>query len=99
MVGRRDMSVRAATILFTAVIGVRATAFLFSKILLVDMGPFSLMGLRFLLAFALLAIAFRKNLKAMSAAVFLRGALLGALFFVVMGFELCALVETSSSTV
>lgn len=93
------MTTRAATVLFTAVIAVRATAFLFSKLLLVDMGPFTLMGLRFLLAFALLAIVFRRQLRAMTRTAFLHGLLLGVLFFVVMGFELCSLTMAASSTV
>ena len=93
------MTARNASILFAAVIGVRATAFLFSKLLLVDMGPFMLMGVRFLLAFALLAILFRNNMLGMRKATFLRGLLLGVLFFVVMGFELVSLTMAASSTV
>ena len=93
------MSARSASILFAAVVGVRATAFLFSKLLLVDMGPFMLMGVRFLLAFALLAVVFFKNLRNMGRQTFLRGLLLGALFFVVMGFELVSLTLAASSTV
>ena len=93
------MTTRSASILFAAVIGVRATAFLFSKLLLVDMGPFMLMGVRFLLAFALLAVVFRKNLRGMGRPTFLRGLLLGMLFFVVMGFELVSLTLAASSTV
>lgn len=93
------MTTRSATVLFTAVIAVRAAAFLFSKLLLVDMGPFTLMGLRFLAAFALLTIVFHRKLRSMSKQAFLHGMLLGALYFVVMGFELCALTTAASSTV
>ena len=93
------MTTRNASILFAAVIGVRATAFLFSKLLLVDMGPFMLMGVRFLLAFALLAVVFRKNLRGMSRQTLTRGLLLGALYFVVMSFELVSLTMAASSTV
>ena len=96
---KSEMTTRSATFLFTAVIAARATAFLFSKLLLVEMGPFTLMGLRFLLAFALLAVIFRKNLASMTRRAFTHGLLLGALFFVVMGFELCALTTAASSTV
>ena len=93
------VTTRNASILFAAVIGVRATAFLFSKLLLVDMGPFMLMGVRFLLAFALLAVVFLKNLRSMSRQTLARGLLLGALYFVVMGFELVSLTMAASSTV
>ena len=93
------MSTRNASILFAAVIGVRATAYLFSKLLLVDIGPFMLMGIRFLLAFVLLAIVFSKSMRSLTRATLLHGMVLGALFFIVMGFELVSLSLTASSTV
>ena len=93
------MSTRNASILFAAVIGVRATAYLFSKLLLVDIGPFMLMGIRFLLAFVLLAIVFSKSMRSLTRATLLHGMVLGALFFIVMGFELVSLTLTASSTV
>ena len=93
------MTKQTAALLFAAVVAARATAYLFSKLLLVGMGPFTLMGLRFLIAFALLALVFHRNLRAMDRRTFLHGLLLGALFFVVMGFELVALTMTASSTV
>ena len=93
------MSTKNASILFAAVIGVRATAYLFSKLLLVDMGPFMLMGIRFLLAFVLLAIVFNKSMRSLTRATLLHGVVLGALFFIVMGFELVSLTLTASSTV
>ena len=96
---RRDLTAGTASILFAAVIGVRATAFLFSKLLLVDMGPFMLMGMRFLLAFAILFVMFRANMRAMTRSTFVHGLVLGVLFFVVMGFELVSLTMAASSTV
>ena len=93
------MTARGASVLFAAVIGVRATAFLFSKLLLVEMGPFMLMGARFLLAFAILAIAFRASMRALTRKALAHGLLLGSLYFVVMGFELVSLTMTASSTV
>lgn len=54
----------AAEVLLAALITVRATSYMFSKLLLETMGQFTLLGLRSLLAFAvLLAIGF-KYLKA-----------------------------------
>ena len=93
------MTVRGASVLFAAVIGVRATAFLFSKLLLLDMGPFMLMGTRFLLAFAILAVAFRASMRALTRKTLAHGLLLGVLYFVVMGFELVSLTMAASSTV
>ena len=93
------MTAGNAAILFGAVVAARATAYLFSKLLLVQMGPFTLMGLRFLVAFALLAAIFHRNLRAMDRRTFAHGLLLGALFFIVMGFELVALTMAPSSTV
>lgn len=93
------MTERSASILFAAVIGVRATAFLFSKLLLVDMGPFMLMGVRFLIAFALLAVVFMKTLRRLTRKDLVKGLLLGVLYFAVMGFELVSLTMAASSTV
>lgn len=93
------MTPRGASVLFAAVVGVRATAFLFSKLLLVDMGPFMLMGVRFLLAFALLAIVFRKTMGALNRTTLMHGLVLGALYYIVMGFELVSLTMAASSTV
>ncbi len=93
------MTARSASILFAAVVGVRATAFMFSKLLLAGMGPFMLMGIRFLLAFALLAIVFRKSMRGLTPTTLLHGLLLGALYFVVMGLELVSLTMAASSTV
>ena len=54
----------AAEVLLAALITARATSYMFSKLLLETMGQFTLLGLRSLLAFAvLLAISF-KYLKA-----------------------------------
>ena len=93
------MTTRSASVLFAAVVGVRATAFMFSKLLLEDMGPFMLMGVRFLLAFALLAVVFRESMRTLTRSTFFNGLLLGALYFVVMGFELVSLTMAASSTV
>ena len=48
--------------LLAAVVIARATSFLFSKLLLESMTPTNLLAVRFLIAFALLAILFRKKL-------------------------------------
>lgn len=93
------MSVRGAQALLIAVIATRATALLFSKLLLASIGPFTLLGVRFLLAFALLVVVFHKQLARMNKRLFVYGLALGSAFFVVMALEMFALRITLSSHV
>lgn len=92
------MAKRYAEILLITVIALRSTALLFSKIALETMGPLTLLGLRFLLAFALLFVIFFKKIMAIGSATVLRGLLLGVLFYATMACELIGLDHTSSST-
>ena len=80
-------------------IAARATSFLFSTMLLATMGPFSLMGLRFLAAFAVLAALFAPRLLRAGRAELLGGLAAGLCFFGTMAFELNALTMAPSSTV
>lgn len=93
------MTTRQAEVLLATIITARASSFLFSKLLLTHMGPFTLMGVRFLLAFCLLAVIFHKRLAHMTRRTFLHGLALGFCFFVVMAFELHALCFAATSTV
>ncbi|MGI6590412.1 MAG: DMT family transporter [Eggerthellaceae bacterium] len=93
------MTLHQAELLLAAVIAARATSFLFSKILLVEMGPFSLMGLRFLLASLILALAFNRRLRSLPRQAVLHGLIVGSVFFATMAFELYALVYTDSGMV
>lgn len=93
------MNIRQAEILLALIIAARASAYLFSKLMLEEMGPFLLMAWRFLLAFALLAFAFRKRLRTMTCHDFIGGVLMGSLFFATMACELTALTLTSSANV
>lgn len=88
-----------AQILLAAVIIARSTSFLFAKILLQSMGPFTLLGVRFLIAFAFLAVVFHKKLTHLHWQTLLRGFLLGVAFFGVMAAELYSLQTAPSSTV
>ena len=92
------MAKKYAEILLLVVIALRSTALLFSKIALADMGPLTLLGLRFLLAFAVLFVIFFKKIVRINRATLLRGLLLGSLFYATMAFELIGLDHTSSST-
>lgn len=91
------MSVRSAELLLIFVIASRGTSFMFSKLLLTEMGPFTLMGLRFTIAFLVLGILFNKKLRQANRQTLLSGLLIGTAFFFVMSFELSGLSGTTSS--
>jgi drug/metabolite transporter (DMT)-like permease len=93
------MSTRQAELLLAAVISARATSLLFSKILVGSLEPFNVLAVRFLIASAMLALVFRKDLAAMKPRTLLRGAAIGAAFFATMAFETHALKCASTSTV
>lgn len=92
------MSRRNAEILLVTVIIARSTSYLLSKITMDTMGPLTLMGFRFLLAFAILAVIFYKRLLHIKKDTLLRGLAMGGLFFAVMCAELFGLRTTPSST-
>ena len=84
--------------LMAAVIIARSTSYMFSKICLQSMEPFTLLAIRFLLTFALLAAVFGKRLRTVHRSTVISGAILGLLFFSVMAAELTGLRSTNSST-
>ena len=92
------MTRRKAELLLAGIILARSTSYLFAKIGLENMGIFNLLGLRFGLAFLLLACIFRRPLMRCQAKTLVRGALLGSSFFAVMTAELTGLRTTSTST-
>ena len=92
------MNRRQAELLLAAVILTRSTGYLFSKAGIESLGIFNLLALRFLLAFALLAIIFFRKFKAVKPGDILRGAILGGVFALVMSLELIALKTTDTST-
>ena len=93
------LSRRASELLLAGVIAARATSYLFSKLILEGMGLFNLLSVRFLLAFVLLAALFFPRLRAMDRRTLRSGAVMGALYFLVMTAELSGLRRTDSSTV
>ena len=92
------MSERKAELLLAAIIMIRSSALLFSKIGMDQMGPLTLIGIRFTLAFMFLLLIFWRRLLHMNKETFARGMALGGIFFVVMTFELTGLARTPSST-
>ena len=78
------MNVRCAELLLAAVIAARSISYLFEKIGLESMEPFTLLGIRFLLAFLLLGILFWRKAEEINWNVLWKSALLGAILFCVM---------------
>lgn len=92
------MSRKHAEWLLAAVIFARSTSLLFAKIGLESISPLNLLAVRFCLAFLLLAVIFRKQLRTVTKADVLHGMLLGGAFFAVMVLETFALKMTNAST-
>lgn len=86
-------------LLLAGVIALRATSFIFSKMLLAELDSFNLLSLRFLFAFALLLLIFRRRLKHLNKKTMISGILIGTLFFFTMSFEMAALKQADSSLV
>lgn len=98
---RFQLSVRSACFLMAAITVARGSSFLLSKHLLGTMEPLNLLGLRFLLAFALLFLLFlRKVISVIKKDPRILGAsaLLGGVYFLCMAAEYCGLQYTTSST-
>ena len=91
------MTRKKAELLLAAVICIRATSYLFSKVALQSLQPFNLLSIRFLLAFTLLCFLTRKRMKGLSCRTVLRGMALGGAFFLTMGCEMLGLLTTDSS--
>ena len=85
------MSRTGAKILLTMVFIARGTSFLFSKILMNDMSPMSILAVRFILAFVVLAIIFHKKVRECSRDSLKGGILLGILYTICMIFEMYGL--------
>lgn len=95
----KKLNKKTAEILLAALIIARATAYMFSKLLLESMGQFTLLGIRSAIAFAFLFVVCFKTLKETRKEDVLYGSLIGAAFFVVMFFDLAGLKYTSSVSV
>lgn len=78
-------------------LALRGTSLLFSKLAMQTMGPFLLMGTRFLIAFIVIAALFHRNLFKVTGRELFHCALIGFFFFLSMAFELQGLKTTPSS--
>ena len=85
------MSQRNAKILLIAVFAARGISFLFSRILLRDMSPMSILAVRFMLAFLILAAVFNQKLRCCSKGSLKGGLILGVLYTICMILEMYGL--------
>ncbi|MBR0373796.1 MAG: DMT family transporter [Mogibacterium sp.] len=93
------MSTGKAKALLIAVFIARGTSFLFSKTLLQTMAPMSILAVRFILSFLILAVVFFGKMKKCSRADLRGGLILGVLYTICMVFEMYGLrlVDTGVS--
>lgn len=92
------MSERSAKILLASVILARSSSYVLQKIGLTDIDVFNLMGIRFLMAFFIMLLIFNKKLFGADKASVAAGLVVGAVYFVVMSFEVFSLKSCESST-
>ena len=92
------MSEKAAKFLLASVILARSSSYVLQKIGLTDIDVFNLMGIRFLLAFFIMLLIFHKKLLRANRASVTAGFIVGAVYFVVMSFEVFSLKTCESST-
>ena len=90
------MSKTTASILLIFVFMARGTSFLFSKTLMQDMMPMSVLAVRFVLAFLILAVIFHKKLLSIEKKSLTNGAVLGILYTICMAFEMYGLRLTDT---
>ncbi len=85
-----------AKLLLLSVFIARGTSFMFSKYLLESMTPESILAVRFLTAFAVLAVIFRRKLLSCSLQSLKGGIILGLLYTLCMAFEMYGLKTVDS---
>ena len=91
------MNERKGEFLVGLALALRASSLLFGKIAMRTMGPFLTIGLRFTIAFVLIALLFRKSLNKADLKTLWHCALIGIFFFLAMVFEMYGLQTTASS--
>ncbi len=98
---KTQLSVRSAVLLMAAVAVARGSSFMFSKQLLETIEPLNLLGIRSLIAFAVLMLFFGRRVTASvreSPGNLAAGALIGFTYFIVMVLELNGLKHTTTAT-
>ena len=92
-----EMNERKGEFLVSLALALRASSLLFGKIAMRTMGPFLTIGLRFTIAFVIIALLFHKHLTRIDAKTMFHCALIGLTFFLAMLSEMTGLQTTPSS--
>lgn len=85
-------------ILLSLILIARSTSFMISKTMMEGMEPFTILANRYLIAFVVMALLFAKNLKNTDKMTLVKGAIIGFVYTIVMGFEMYGLRLTDSGT-
>ena len=85
-------------ILLSLILIARSTSFMFSKVLMDSMGPFTILAIRYLIAFALVMVIFTKRVKNTNKQIISKAVIIGLVYTAVMGFEMYGLRLTDSGT-
>lgn len=85
-------------ILLSLILIARSTSFMFSKVLMDSMGPFTILAIRYLIAFVMVMIIFAKRVKNTNKQILTKAAIIGIVYTAVMGFEMYGLRLTDSGT-
>jgi len=95
------MKTSSAKILLVAIFIARGTSFLFSKRLMVDMSPLSVLAVRFIMAFLILVIIFNKKMRQCNRQSLSGGIKLGLFYTLCMVFEMYGLrsIDTGVASV
>ena len=92
-----QMNERMGEILVAVALALRSSSLLFGKIAMRTMGPFLTIGIRFTIAFIIIAFLFRKHMTKVDAKTLFHCALIGITFFLAMLTEMMGLKTTPSS--
>ena len=92
-----ELSVRQSELLMAAVVLARSTSFVFSKLAVASLGPFNILAVRFITAFLILLLLFRRRLSRANRRVVRNGVLLGLVYTAVMACEMLGLRSSESS--
>lgn len=92
-----EMNERMGEILVAVALALRSSSLLFGKIAMRTMGPFLTIGIRFTIAFIIIAVLFRKHMRKADAKTLFHCALIGITFFLAMLTEMMGLQTTPSS--
>lgn len=85
-------------ILLILIIISRSTSFMFSKITMDVMGPFTILANRYFIAFFIMSIIYFKGMKNTDKNTLIKGIIIGAIYTAVMGLEMYGLKYTDSGT-